>query len=96
MNRGEDAVMSLDGASKPAWSYWQLNPRFYRRPRRPPNYQELYWIVGFEVLATRALGIGVYLFSIAPGMEQHRRRMEIYLKLRDIQGPAPSTEDRAR
>ena len=36
MRLEEELAMSIEGASKPAWSYWQLNPRFYRRPRRPP------------------------------------------------------------
>lgn len=90
------ANMSLEGAKQSAWGYWQLNPRFYRRPRRPPNYQELYWVLGFEVLATIALGVAVYVFSIAPGLERHRRQMEVYFKLRDKQTPAPGMGEQAR
>ena len=62
--------MSLEGARNSAWGYWQLNPRFYRRPRRPPTYQELYWVLGFEVLATIALGVA--------GITRHSRRVRFF------------------
>lgn len=88
--------MSLEGADKPGWGYWQLNPRFYRRPRRSPAYQELYWVLGYEVVAAIALGVAVYLFSIAPGQERHRRQVDIYLKLRDRQAPAADSGERVR
>ena len=96
VRRNEGADMSLEGARNSAWGYWQLNPRFYRRPRRPPTYQELYWVLGFEVLATIALGVVVYVLSIAPGLERHRRQMEVYFKLRDKQAPASDIGEQAR
>ncbi|NBU74837.1 MAG: hypothetical protein EBS30_06415 [Planctomycetes bacterium] len=75
---------------RPAWGLWQLNPRFYRRPLRPPVYQELYWIFGFEIVATIALGLTIYYLSIAPGLERRRMQMEIYFKMRDRPTPARS------
>ena len=55
-----------------------------------PVYQELYWIFGFEIVATIALGLTIYYLSIAPGLERRRMQMEIYFKMRDRPTPARS------
>jgi hypothetical protein len=82
----------MDNQAPPpsGWGLWQLNPRFYRRPLRPPVYQELYWIFGFEIVATIALGLTIYYLSIAPGLERRRMQMEIYFKMRDRPTPTRS------
>lgn len=81
--------------TRPRWGLWQLNPRFYRRPLRPPVYQELYWICGFEIGATIALAVVIYYLSIAPGRERQRLKMEVYMKSRDLPTPVRTSDDRS-
>lgn len=66
------------------WQLWRFNPRFYRPSRRPQVFQEVYWVFGFEFLAMFLLGVAVYFGSIKPGLEQRRKEMDIYQRLKEM------------
>jgi hypothetical protein len=91
MDERDSQELSAQSSQSEGWQLWRFNPRFYRPSRRPQVFQEVYWVFGFEFLAMFLLGIAVYFGSIKPGLEQRRKEMDIYQRLKEIRmQPSPS------